>query len=168
MHFNWFRVFLGHVLAIQVYVSFIVSESHTLQSIAHCYGSDAKIRLYCGLVLSVLVEIPLADESTLVAKNYGAFIGVQGCAIDRFVVFVLLHYVFALHIKNPEASILTGSIDQLIFLAKTADCVYVAFEGCFEGTNWGRRFGDVEYLDCVVHPDDYFIFAISDLEADGG
>lgn len=115
-------------------------------------------------MLGILIEVPLADNPTFITKDNRTLIRVQGCTINRFVIFMLLHYIFTFNIEYTQSTIFTGCIDQLLFLAKTADCIHISFEGRLERTYWGRRFRNIKYFDSVIHANHYFIFTICDLE----
>jgi len=121
-------VLAGHVLHVAVYVPLVVSERHPLQTAAHRYRPDAVIRLDCVLVLVVFVQVPLRHHSALVPEHYRALVGVQGCAVDGFIVLVLLDHVLGPEVKDAQPSVLAGSVDSFVALAEAADGSDVALE----------------------------------------
>ncbi len=111
MNFNSFLVLFCHVLAVKIDEAFVVAEGHAFQAVAHRNRPDAVVGLDCGLVLRFIVEVPFADEAPFISEHNGTLIGVQDCAVDRFVIFMFFDCVLYLHVEYPQSSVLARSVD---------------------------------------------------------
>ena len=167
MDFHGFRVFLGHVFSIAVDIPLIISKGHSLEGTTHSDSSDTIIRLNSGLMFAIFVQIPFCYKTSLISKHDRALIWMQGCTVDRFVIFVLFSYFFRPDVMNSQSSVFTCSVYQFLFFTEASNSVYVAFEGLLEDAGGSGRFAEVKYFGRVVHTDHYFVFSLGYFETNG-